>query len=110
MFAIHQHVFWSALIHAHMRDARSPIDSIDPEAPVRFTMGHRDSFMLADDISNLLGSQASLDGGAPPLLLRSSKPCAFRLQRATLRKPSACLLRPEGCPVCTTRDGACILT
>ena len=29
-------------------------------------MGHRESFMLADDISALLGSQSSLDGGAQP--------------------------------------------
>ena len=42
------------------------LDPSDPEAPVRFTMGHRDSFMLADDISALLGSQTSLDGGARP--------------------------------------------
>ena len=44
---------------------------------MRFTMGHRDSFMLADDISNLLGSQASLDGGAPPFWrLHRSQPSA----------------------------------
>ena len=71
---------------------------------MRFTMGHRDSFMLADDISTLLGSQTSLDGGAHVTLPHPSKSCclAFRM----IENDCALLLATRGCRRCK-RGTAC---
>jgi len=44
------------------RGARRLFEPMDLETPGRFTMSHRDSVMLAEDVSALMGSQVSMDG------------------------------------------------
>ena len=46
-------------------------DDFGGDAVVPLKMGKRDSFLLADDISLLLGSQSSLDGGEHSLIVPS---------------------------------------
>ena len=45
--------------------ARRLFEPMDLEMPGRFTMSHRDSVMLAEDVSALIGSQVSMDGARP---------------------------------------------
>ena len=53
------------------------MEPMDLATPAHFTMGHRDSMMLAEDIT-ALASQVSMDGAAPKPRCKCSHPVVLK--------------------------------
>ena len=75
-------------------------DDFGGDAVVPLKMGKRDSFLLADDISLLLGSQSSLDGGGhsvtvPNRWTRWSRSCVYQCMQQPQVQCTGCRTDPE---------------